>query len=74
MLGIIAKDNQHNVTLYVLRDAKPKDFEITNGMQLSKSDFAVIEMGYGIIPCLCGYDTTWHWNQHLLDTLIRRTK
>lgn len=74
VLGIVSQDSQRNVTLFVLKYARPKDFELTDDMQLTKGDFAVMRMGYGTVPCECGHDTTWHWNQHLMDALVRRTK
>ena len=74
VLGIIDRDVvQHNVSLYILRNPLACDIVIEE-QTFTRKDFSVMKMGYGVVPCSCGHDTTWHWNQHLLDTLIRRSK
>ena len=71
VLGIIERDNQRIVSLYVLKVIRPKGTQIED-MELRRTDFSVMRMGYGDIPCTCGQDTTWHWNNQLLTRVTRR--
>lgn len=72
LLGVIARDEvKHTISLYVLKSSRPRGTELDD-LELRRADFSVLGMGYGDIPCPCGYDTTWHWNNQLLTRITRR--
>lgn len=71
LLGIIDRDNQRIISLYVLKVIRPKGTQLED-LELRREDFSVMRMGYGDIPCTCGHDTTWHWNNQLLTRVTRR--
>jgi hypothetical protein len=71
LLGIIDRDSKRIVSLYVLKETHPRGTQIEE-LELTRADFSVMRMGYGDIPCPCGHDTTWHWNNQLLTRVTRQ--
>lgn len=71
LLGIIDRDNRRIVSLYVLKEFRPQGTTLDD-IQLTRADFRVMRMGYGDVPCTCGHDTTWHWNNQLISRLTNR--
>lgn len=72
LLGVIDRSNQRIVSLCVLKYPRPSGTELDD-VQLVRADFSVLHMGYGDVPCTCGHDTTWHWNNQLLSRLTNRS-
>lgn len=71
LLGIVNRDNQRIVSLFVLRTPRPACTTLEES-EFTRADFSVMSMGYGDIPCTCGHTTTWHWNNQLLSRLTNR--
>jgi len=71
LLGVIDRDNKRIVSLYVLSASRPSGTQIED-LELTRADFRVMRMGYGDVPCTCGHDTTWHWNNQLISRLVDR--
>jgi hypothetical protein len=73
VLGIKDRDGQRAIWLYVLRNGRAKGTQLKD-LALVRSEFSMIHVGFGDVPCTCGHNTRWLMSKSVLRRILARYK
>ena len=71
VIGIMNRDPHGNVWLYPFREVRPKGTDLDD-LELVRTDFSMLRVGFGVVPCTCGHNTRWYPSIRVLNWLIAK--